>query len=204
MASMTAPSRIRWPHRSPGTQYWPRLIDSAPPATATSASPSAMACVADTIACRPLPHSRFTVNAGVSTGRPPLTAATRPRYMSRVSVWMTLPKTQWPTAEGSTPALVTASRTTAAARSHGGRPARPPPYLPMPVRTPDRMKRSPVAFITVSSHVQATVDGPDLAGDVGGLVRGEEADRPGDFLRLAQAAHRDLLLDPAQHLFGDG
>src|SRR5262249_18794043 len=34
MASTVTPSRIRWPHRSPGSQYWPRLIDSAPPATA--------------------------------------------------------------------------------------------------------------------------------------------------------------------------
>src|SRR5215469_474035 len=203
MASMTAPSRIRCPHRSPGTQYWPRLIDSAPPATATSASPSAMACAAETIACSPLPHSRFTVNAGVSTGKPPLTAATRLRYMSRGSVWITLPKTQWPTADGSTPARLTASRTVAAARSPGGTPARPPPYFPIPVRVPDRMKSSLVAFIAVSSHVQAAVDGPDLAGDVSGLVRGEEADRPCDLLRLAQPANRDLLLDPDQYLVRD-
>ena len=64
MASTTTPSCIRWPHRMPGSQYWPRLIDSAPPATATSQSPSLIACAADTIACSPLPHSRFTVNAG--------------------------------------------------------------------------------------------------------------------------------------------
>ena len=86
-----------------------------------------MAWAAEMIACSPLPHSRFTVNAGVVTGRPPLTAATRPRYMSLVSVWITLPKTAWPTSAGSTPARDTASRTTAAARSHGGTPASPPP-----------------------------------------------------------------------------
>ena len=33
-------------------------------------------------------------------GRPPLIAATRERYMSFGSVWMTLPKTTWPTSSG--------------------------------------------------------------------------------------------------------
>ena len=70
MASIRpTPSCIRCPHRKPGSQYCPRLIDSAPPATATSQSPSRIACAADTIACSPLPHSRFSVNAGVSTAR---------------------------------------------------------------------------------------------------------------------------------------
>ena len=137
MASTTVPLPIRWPQRKPGTQYWPRLIDSAPPATATSQSPSLIAWAADTIACRPLPHSRLTVKAGVSTGRPPLTVATRLRYMSRTSVWITLPNTACPTSADGTPTRVTASRTTVAARSQGGTAARPPPYLPIAVRTAD-------------------------------------------------------------------
>ena len=74
---------------------------SAPPATATSVSPSRMYCEADTIACMPLPHSRFSVSEPVSCGRPPFTQARRERYMSRGSVWMTLPKTHWPTCFGS-------------------------------------------------------------------------------------------------------
>src|SRR5580704_9154648 len=77
MASTTGPSPIRWPQRMPGSQYCARLMDSTPPATATSQSPSLIAWAADTIACSPLPHSRLTVKAGVSTGRPPLTAANR-------------------------------------------------------------------------------------------------------------------------------
>ncbi len=93
MASTAVVSPIRWPHRMEGSQYGARLIDSAPPATATSQSPSLMAWAADTMACSPLPHSRLTVRAGVCTGSPPLTAATRDRYMSRASVWITLPKT---------------------------------------------------------------------------------------------------------------
>ena len=93
MASTATASCIRRPQRRSGSQYWPRLIDSAPPATAASASPSMMAWAAEMMACSPLPHSRFTVSPGVLAGRPPLMAATRPRYMSLASVWITLPKT---------------------------------------------------------------------------------------------------------------
>ena len=117
-------------------------MDSAPPATATSASPSAIVCAAEMIAWSPLPHSRFTVRAGVSTGSPALIAAARARYISRCSVWMTWPKTTCPTSLASMPARVTASRVTCAARSAGGTSLRPPPYLPIAVRTPARMTTS--------------------------------------------------------------
>src|SRR5664279_2905270 len=149
MASTTTPSPIRWPQRSPGNQYWALLIDSAPPAPATSHSPSLIVWAAETIACRPLPHSRLTVSAGVSTGRPPFTAATRERYMSRASVWMTLPNTACPTSEGCTPDRLTASRTTVAARSHGGMSFSPPPYLPMAVRTADSTSTSRCSLMIV-------------------------------------------------------
>ena len=59
---------------------------SAPPATATSASPSMIVCAAVMIACRPLPHSRLSVSAGVSTGRPPLTPPPAPGSVVRVGV----------------------------------------------------------------------------------------------------------------------
>src|ERR1039457_4345769 len=155
MASTATASCMRLPERMSGSQYWARLMDSAPPATAVSASPSMMACAAEMMACSPLPHSRFTVSPGVPAGRPPLMAATRPRYMSLASVWITWPNTAWPPSAGSTSARVTASRTTAAARSHGGTVARPPPYLPIPVRTADRTRTSGclcVSFITAPSH----------------------------------------------------
>jgi hypothetical protein len=61
--------------------YGPRLIDSAPPPMATSASPSITDCAAETMAFKPLPHSRLTFIAGTSCGRPPSIAATRDRYM---------------------------------------------------------------------------------------------------------------------------
>ena len=102
------------------------------------------------MACIPLPHSRFTVSAGVLMSRPPLMAATRDRYMSLFSVWMQLPNTTWPTRAGSTPARLTASRTTLAARSQGGTEARPPPYLPIGVLTPDRTNTSSMGFASLT------------------------------------------------------
>ena len=65
-------SPIRAPQRTFGIQYGPRLIDSAPPATTTSASPVWIVCAADTIAWTPVPHRRLTVKAGVSFGIPAL------------------------------------------------------------------------------------------------------------------------------------
>ncbi len=100
---------------------------SAPPATAASVSPSRMYCAAETIAWKPLPHSRLTVKAPVSCGRPPFTQARREMYMSRGSVWMTLPMTHWPTSLGSILARLTASLTTRAARSAGAMSFRLPP-----------------------------------------------------------------------------
>src|ERR1035438_3216246 len=66
---------------------------------------------------------------------------------------MTLPKTAWPKSAGSTPDRCTASRTTVAARSHGGTPARPPPYRPMAVRVPDSTTTSFSSVMTFSPHV---------------------------------------------------
>ena len=83
---------------------------SAPPPTTVVQSPSMMCCAAETIACSPEPHSRFTVRHGVPTAMPASSAATRERYMSRASPWITLPITTWPTLAGSTFALPSASR----------------------------------------------------------------------------------------------
>src|SRR5258708_10005865 len=105
-----------------------------------------MVWAAETIACRPLPHKRLSVRAGVSRGAPPLRAAPRARYMSGKSVWMTLPKTTCPTSSGWMPARVTASRTTAAPSSVGGLSFKPPPKSPMAVRTPLRTTTSGCAM----------------------------------------------------------
>ncbi len=46
-------SPMRAPQRIAGTPYRPRLITSAPPARATSVSPSMISWAAETIACSP-------------------------------------------------------------------------------------------------------------------------------------------------------
>jgi hypothetical protein len=74
-----------------------------------------------------LPQSRFSVSAPLSCGSPPFTAATRDRYMSFASVWITLPNTHWPIRAGSTFERATASRTTRAASSVGGMSFSEPP-----------------------------------------------------------------------------
>ena len=83
---------------------------SAPPASAKSASPIASACTAETIACAPEPHSRFTFIAGTVSGTPASIAATRLRYMSRGSVLITWPKTTCPICPPSTPGRSSAAR----------------------------------------------------------------------------------------------
>ncbi len=125
--STTPVSPMRAPQRASGIQYGPRLMDSAPPATATSASPTAIVWAADTIACTPVPHSRFTVNAGTSFGIPAFIATTRAMYMSSGAEWITLPNTTWSTCAGSIAARSSAVCTAVAPRSVGGTPFKLPP-----------------------------------------------------------------------------
>jgi hypothetical protein len=110
-------SPIRAPQRASGIQYGPRLIDSAPPASATDTSPDWIPCAAETIACTPVPHSRLTVKAGVSLGMPAFTPTTRAMYMSSGAVWITLPKTTWSTWSGRRPARSSAAVAVVAPRS---------------------------------------------------------------------------------------
>ena len=117
-------------------------MHSAPPASAKSASPSISACAADTIACAPDPHSRFTFIAGTESGTPACIAATRLRYMSLGSVLMTWPKTTWPICPPSTPARSSAALAATVPRSVGRTPASAPPKVPMAVRAPDRITMS--------------------------------------------------------------
>ncbi len=125
--STTPVSPMRAPQRTSGIQYGPRLIDSAPPATATSASPVAIVCAAETIAWTPVPHRRLTVNAGTSLGMPAFIPTTRAMYMSSGAEWITLPNTTWSTRSGSIAARSSAVLTAVAPRSVGGTPFRLPP-----------------------------------------------------------------------------
>ena len=99
----------------------------APPPIAASVSPSRMYCDAETIACRPLPHSRLTVIAPDECGSPPFTPTTREMYMSRASPWITLPITHWPISEGSAFDRAMASLTTLAPSSAGAMSFKLPP-----------------------------------------------------------------------------
>jgi hypothetical protein len=103
-----------------------RLMPSAPPPIAASVSPSRMYCDAETIACTPLPHGRFTVIAPDECGSPPFTPTTREMYLSRASPGITLPITHWPISAGSAFDRAMASLTTRAPSSAGARSFRLP------------------------------------------------------------------------------
>src|SRR5262249_9419970 len=107
-----------------GIQYGPRLIDSAPPASATDASPVWIDWHAETIACTPVPHRRLTVYAGTSFGTPAFIPTTRAMYMSAASVWITFPNTTWSTWSGSSPPPPSAALAAVAQSSDAGTPAR--------------------------------------------------------------------------------
>jgi hypothetical protein len=63
-----------------GMTYGARLMPSTPPATTYSASPTARARAACTIASPPEPHSRLTVRPGTETGNPASSAAIRATF----------------------------------------------------------------------------------------------------------------------------
>src|SRR5437667_11153238 len=131
---------------------------SAPPATAASTSPSRMYCEALTIACMPLPQRRLSVSAPDSAGSPPLSAATRDRYMSFGSVWITLPNTTWPTSSGATFARASASRTQRAPSSVGAKSLSEPPKSPIAVRTPETTTTSRPLFILWLHQIRITTE----------------------------------------------
>src|SRR3954452_11710223 len=108
-------------------------MDSAPPASTTSASPTWMAWAAETIACTPVPQRRLTVNAGASLGTPALIPTTRAMYMSSGAVWMTLPNTTCSTCSGSSCARSMAARAAVAPSSVAGTSRRLLPNPPIAV-----------------------------------------------------------------------
>jgi hypothetical protein len=57
---------------------------------------------------------------------------------------------------------------------------------------------------TDPSHVEAAVDPPYLAGDIPGGVGGEEMDHTCDLVRVPEAPHGDLCLDPIKELLRYG
>src|ERR1035438_324770 len=111
-------------------------MDSMPPASTTSWSPSRTALAASWMALRPLPQTLLMVRAETLAGRPPRRAAWR------AGAWPTPAVTTWPKMASVGAAPGTAARracTTWAARSGAERGARAPWNLPMGLRRDARM-----------------------------------------------------------------
>src|ERR1700733_2724407 len=179
---------------------------STPPPSAISVSPSMMVCAADTIACKPEPHSRFSESAGASFVTPAFIAATHAMYMSFGSVWITLPNTTCPTSSPATPARDSASRTTWAPRSVGATSFNPPPKSPIAVRTPDTTTTSRCMAMSVLPYNRITqrADAADLdLADIavlhvrGGAFRAHPQHVTG--IQRQVSRHRHQKIDHAEH-----
>jgi hypothetical protein len=105
---------------------------SMPPARITSASPKAISCAAETIACKPDPHILFRVIPGASTGTPLLMPTWRPGFIPWPAERM-LPTMTWSTCSPSIPERERTSVPTVAPRSVAGTSLSAPPKVPIPV-----------------------------------------------------------------------
>ena len=128
-----------------------KLIDSSPPATATSVVPLATDWLARASACRPEAQKRLTVMALVATGRPAPSATWRAMLRPCAPSGMAQPRMRSSTRAGSRPgALAIASRTAVMASSSGGVSRRPPRgALPTAVRAAETMTASRIGWLLV-------------------------------------------------------
>src|SRR5919202_3332587 len=106
---------------------------SMPPARTTSDSPRATCWPAETMACKPEPHTRLMVMPGTLLGRPALRATWRPGFMPWPA-WSTLPAITWSTRSPATPERDRTSLATVAPNSVAGMSFRVPPNVPIAVR----------------------------------------------------------------------
>src|SRR5687768_743270 len=125
---------MRRPSRARGRRYGALLIDSMPPATAISISPSAMPCAASMTAFKPEPQTLLMVSAATSLLNPPASAACRAGACPTPAD-NTLPIMHSSTRAGSMPARVTASRTAIAPNCGACRAFNDPRNFPEGVRT---------------------------------------------------------------------
>src|SRR5581483_7097356 len=139
--STTSPLPMRSPSRTRGSMYGQLLIDSMPPATATSMSPLRMPWSASITALRPEPHTLLIVSAATCSARPPLSAACRAGFWPSPAD-TTLPMMHSSTIAGSMPARRTASRTTIAPSCGAANDFSAPRNLPVGVRTAETMTDS--------------------------------------------------------------
>jgi hypothetical protein len=75
-----------------GSTNGARVMDSAPPAMQTSASPAAIARAAELMASMPEPQSRLTVAPGISTGSPASSTPIRATFLLSSPAWLAAPQ----------------------------------------------------------------------------------------------------------------
>src|SRR5437773_10394863 len=142
--STTSLLPMRRPSRTPRSRYGQLLIDSMPPATATSMSPTRMAWSAIITALRPEPHTLLIVSAATWSGSPPWSAAWRAGFWPRPAE-TTLPMMHSSTICGSMPARRTASATTRAPSAVAVKLLSAPRNFPVGVRTAETMTDSRIS-----------------------------------------------------------
>src|SRR6187431_2783457 len=116
-----------------------RLIASTPQARPRSITPAPTSDDTRLVACWLEPHCVSTVVAAVDIGRPAASHAVRDTLNACSPTWLTQPPTTWPTSVGSMPVRSTIARWTIESTSAGCMVDRPPPRLPMGVRTASTM-----------------------------------------------------------------
>ena len=118
-----------------GSTHGARVMDSTPPATTTSASPTSMLRDATIAASREDPHRRLTVVAGTDVGSPASSAAMRPTLRLSSPAWLAQPQTTSPMRSRSRSGVRARTADSAvAARSSGRTSASAPPKRPNGVR----------------------------------------------------------------------
>src|SRR3954468_12664345 len=152
--STTSPLPMRRPSRTRGRRYGQLLIDSMPPATATSMSPTRMPWSASMTAFNPDPQTLLIVSAATRSGSPPWSAAWRAGFCPRPAE-TTLPMMHSSTIPGSMPARRTASAMASAPSCGAVNPFSAPRNLPVGVRTAETITDSRTTHLDALDDVGA-------------------------------------------------
>ena len=111
---------------------------SMPPASTTSASPSAICCAASWTVFIPEPHAILTLYAATSIGTPERTLTWRP-VLGPFPAWRACPRMVWSICSGAMSARRIASFAASVPSSTAGVSAKEPRNLPIGVRAPSMM-----------------------------------------------------------------
>src|SRR5918998_309077 len=167
---------------------------STPPARITSASPKAISCAAETMACNPEPHILFRVMPGTSTGRPLFIPTWRPGFMPWPAERM-LPTITWSTWSPSIPARERTSLPTVPPSSFPGVSLSKPPKVPIPVLRGVEMTISPIPL-----PLPKLTFSPSVYSRYRGYIKRQDPDHTAraSLYTLERTALR-LLVGPALH-----